>query len=205
MNKISALAVSGISETNPETIPVYVVHTPEPSVAGLTPKHILLADDDPGIREMLGRVLQSEGYLVTTAATGLQAYNRFAKAPPDLVLLDLNMPEQDGWEAFGRMCMKHPLIPVIIITARPHQQAQAIEFGVDALMEKPLDLPVLLKAIHDLLAETDIERTKRLVNPEFQTAFLKHPSHMPTNPHDHESEKQSHQTSARSAPDHPAR
>lgn len=180
MNKTSALAVASVSEAKPETIPVFVVHTPEPSVAGLTPKQILLADDDPGIREMLGRVLQSEGYLVTTAATGLQAFNRFSKAPPDLVLLDLNMPEQDGWEAFGRMCTKHPLIPVIIITARPHQQAQAIEFGVDALMEKPLDLPVLLKAIHDLLAETETERTKRLVNPEFTTAFLKQPPRMST-------------------------
>lgn len=205
MNKISALAVSSATETKPETVPVFVVHTPEPAASGLTPKHILLADDDPGIREMLGRVLQSEGYLVTTAATGLQAFNRFAKAPPDLVLLDLNMPEQDGWEAFGRMCTMHPLIPVIIITARPHQQMQAIEFGVDALMEKPLDLPVLLKAIHDLLGETDTERTKRLVNPEFKTAFLKEPSHMPVNRLDHENEKSSPQTSARSAPDHPAR
>jgi len=218
MNKTCALNVTGVSETKPESIPVLVVHTPEPSVAGQTPKHILLADDDPGIREMLGRVLQSEGYLVTTAATGLQAFNRFAKAPPDLVLLDLNMPEQDGWEAFGRMCTKHPLVPVIIITARPHQQAQAIEFGVDALMEKPLDLPVLLKAINDLLKETETERTKRLVNPEFKTAFLKNLSRQSTGDttpapskerngasHDYESENHSRQARARSAPDHPAR
>jgi CheY-like chemotaxis protein len=205
MNKPSALLITDISEAKTETVPVYVLHTPLPSADGVVAKHILLADDDPGIREMLGRVLQSEGYLVTTAQTGLQAFNRFAKAPPDLVLLDLNMPEQDGWEAFGRMCIKHPMVPVIIITARSHQEAQANEFGVDALMEKPLDLPLLLQAIQKLLAETEAERTRRLVNPDFTTAFLKNSSHMPPNPllH-HESEKPIRQTGTHTAPDHPA-
>ncbi len=147
---------------------------PEPiSQTGLGMKHILLADDDAGVRQMLGRLLESECYSVTFAKTGREAAAKFASNPPDLVLLDLNMPDKDGWEAFGMMCDKHPLIPVIVITARPHQHAHAIELGVDALMEKPLHLPLLLETMRRLLAETEMQRTRRLARPDFKTALLK--------------------------------
>ena len=144
-------------------------------------KRILLADDDAGVREMLGRVLESEHYVVTPAKTGRQTAAKFAADPPDLVLLDLNMPDKDGWEAFGLMCEKHPFIPVIVITARPHQYQHAVELGVDALMEKPLNLPLLLETIRHLLDETETERKRRLTNPNFQTAFLNQPQPPPAN------------------------
>ena len=136
-------------------------------------KRILLADDDPGVREMLGRVLESEQYAVSFARTGREAAARFEAEPPDLVLLDLNMPDKDGWEAFGLMCNKHPMIPVIVITARPQQYQTAVDLGVDALMEKPLNLPLLLETIQHLAGETEAERTRRLTDPEFRTAYLK--------------------------------
>jgi len=138
-------------------------------------RRILLADDDPGVREMLGRVLESEHYQVMYAKNGAETARKFASNPPDLVLLDLNMPEKDGWEAFGLMCEKHPFVPVIVITARPHQYAHAVELGVDALMEKPLNLPLLLETIQSLLAESEAERTHRLTDPHFNTAFLNRP------------------------------
>jgi two-component system nitrogen regulation response regulator NtrX len=136
-------------------------------------KRILLVDDDPGIREALGRVLESEGYEVVLAATGREAVARFASSRPDLVLLDLNMPDLDGWEAIDRITRDHPFVSVIVITARPKQYEQAMEMAVDALMEKPLDLPVLLEAVAGLVAETESERVRRLSNPEFKTQFLK--------------------------------
>jgi CheY-like chemotaxis protein len=139
-----------------------------------TMKKILLADDDPGIREMLGRVLESEHYEVILAKNGNEAGAKFVSREPDIVLLDLNMPDRDGWSAFRFMEVVHPLLPVIIITARPDQYAQAEKLGVDALMEKPLNLPVLLEAIEGLLAETETERTRRLINRHFKTAFLNH-------------------------------
>ena len=74
------------------------------------------------------------------------------------------------------MCDKHPLIPVIVITARPNQHSHAVELGVDALMEKPLHLPLLLQTMRKLLAETEIERTRRLADPSFKTTLLKHVS-----------------------------
>jgi DNA-binding response OmpR family regulator len=70
------------------------------------------------------------------------------------------------------MNVAQPMLPVIVITARPHQYPQAADLGVDGLMEKPLNLPVLLRAIRDLLGETEAERTRRLTDPEFKTVFL---------------------------------
>jgi len=133
---------------------------------------ILLADDDSAVRTMLGRLLKSEGYTVTFARTGCEAANCFMDDPPDLVLLDLNMPEKDGWEAFELMCQEAPMIPVVVITARPHEYSHALTLGVDALMEKPLNIPLLLESIQDLVSETEDDRTRRLTNPHFRTAFL---------------------------------
>lgn len=135
-------------------------------------KRILLADDDPSVRELLGRVLESEHYGVTFARTGREAASKFVSSPPDLVLLDLNMPDYDGWAAFRVMNSAHPLLPVIVITARPNQHPQAVDLGVDAFMEKPLNLPVLLEAIRTLLAESEADRTRRLTDPNYKTVFL---------------------------------
>jgi CheY-like chemotaxis protein len=136
-------------------------------------KRILLIDDDPGIREMLGRVLESEEYEVALAGTGLEAVAKFAVSPPDLVLLDLNMPDLDGWETIDRITRTHPYTAVIVITARPRQYERAVEMAVDALMEKPLELPVLLEAIARLTAESEAERVARLSDAGFKTRFLK--------------------------------
>jgi DNA-binding response OmpR family regulator len=116
-------------------------------------KTILLADDDPAIRQTLGQVLALEEYNVLFAATGRETAAQFISHVPALVLLDLNMPDRDGWDAFHLMSGTHPSVPVIVITARPHQHERAASLGVASLMEKPLDIPVLLKTIRDLLEE----------------------------------------------------
>jgi DNA-binding response OmpR family regulator len=116
-------------------------------------KTILLADDDPAIRQTLGQVLALEQYNVVFAATGRETAAQFISCLPDLVLLDLNMPDRDGWDAFHLMSSTHPGVPVIVITARPHQHERAASLGVASLMEKPLDIPALLTTVRDLLEE----------------------------------------------------
>ena len=111
---------------------------------------ILLADDDASIRMMVGRVLEAENYNVIVARTGSEAASRFMTRPPGLVLLDLNMPDKDGWEAWRLMTFWQPLVPVIVITARSNQYEQAVWHRIDALMEKPLDLQLLLETIKNL-------------------------------------------------------
>ena len=125
-------------------------------------KRILLVDDDPTVRDSLSNVLVAEGYFVIPAENGQQALDLANQSPVDLVLLDLNMPVKNGWDTFERLTAEHPLIPIIIITARPNQLFTAVSAGAGALLEKPMDIPTLLRAMAKLLAETAEQRLARL-------------------------------------------
>jgi DNA-binding response OmpR family regulator len=133
---------------------------------------ILLADDDRSVRKSLSRALESEGFDVLTVEDGRAAVREFIAEAPDLVLLDLNMPDKDGWEAFDLIETLHSFVPVIIITARPNQFGRAKMAGADALMEKPLDLPLLLQTVNRLLKEPDNERLARMCSSQFVTEWL---------------------------------
>jgi DNA-binding response OmpR family regulator len=133
---------------------------------------ILLADDDRAVRRSLSRAFESEGFDVLTAEDGRAAVREFIAECPDLVLLDLNMPEKDGWQAFDLIETLHPFVPVIIITARPNQFGRARMAGADALMEKPLDLPLLVQTVNRLLKEPDDQRLARMCSAEFATERL---------------------------------
>lgn len=125
-------------------------------------KTILLADDDASIRQLLGQVLVLEQYNVVFATTGREAAAQFIAHQPDLVLLDLNMPDRDGWDALTLMKGTHPQVPVVVITALPHQHQRAAEYGVAALLEKPLDIKFLLRTIRDHLADSRPKSVKHL-------------------------------------------
>jgi CheY-like chemotaxis protein len=157
----SALSVSADETRDPE---------PQPTVPGR--KKVLIVDDDESVRSSLADVLDCEGYDVCHAADGEAAIRSAVVHQPDLVLLDLNMPKMDGWTAFTKLEGVHPLLPVIVLTARPNQYKHAVTLGVDAFMEKPLNLPVLLRAIHKLAAEPENKHTRRITNADFVTRLL---------------------------------
>lgn len=136
------------------------------------PGRILVADDDATVRASLAEVLESEGYSVGEARNGVEAVTCAIEQAFSLVLPDLNMPHWDGWTAFTQLDRVTPLLPVIVITARPHQYEKAVQLGVDAFMEKPLDVPVLLEAIARLVAEDFSARVKRVTSPQFVTRLL---------------------------------
>ena len=123
------------------------------STSGSTPnKRILIVDDDPSIRYMLSRVLMDEGYGVQSAANGREGLTTAAANDIDLVLLDLKMPGMTGQETLQELVLLRPGLPVIIMTAYPGQQGEGPLPGVSALLQKPLDFPMLLEAIRKLLA-----------------------------------------------------
>jgi len=138
-----------------------------------TPFKILMADDDPDdcmiVRDAFKEV--AVGIDFTCVENGIELLDYLKRQDkyagesvpelPHLILLDLNMPEKDGWESFHLMHAVDPMIPVIIITARPGQQAQAKRLGTHSLMEKPLNLPQLLETIRRALAETMEIRARR--------------------------------------------
>ena len=136
------------------------------------PRRILIVDDDALVRSSLAAVLHCEGYEVYGAEDGKAAIKAAVDHQPDLVLLDLNMPNMDGWTAFTKLESARPLIPVIVLTARPHQYKHAVKLGVDAFMEKPLNFPVLLRAIRKLTYEPEDRHTRRITNAGFITRLL---------------------------------
>ena len=139
--------------------------------AGAT-KRILIADDDASVRAGLAAVLELEGFVVDGAHNGIEAVARAIEHSPDRVLLDLNMPQWDGWTAFSQLDRVTPLLPIIVITARPNQYEKARRLGVDAFMEKPLDIPTLLEAIAALTQEEPARHIRRITDRNFVTRLL---------------------------------
>jgi two-component system, cell cycle response regulator DivK len=112
---------------------------------------ILLVEDNELNRDMLKRRLSSRGYEVTVACDGLQGVNLAIGTSFDMILMDMSLPEMDGWEA-TRQLRANPLTtstPIIALTA--HAMAgdrdRAIEAGCDDYDTKPIDLPRLLEKI----------------------------------------------------------
>ena len=130
---------------------------------------VLLVDDDRSVLDALGTLIESEGFEVVRAADGHEAVENFRQQPIDIVLLDLNMPVKGGWDTLERLTTINPLLPIIVITARPDAYSVAMAAGVAPLMQKPLDIPSLLEAMRELLAEPTTERLSRIAGRGSQT------------------------------------
>jgi DNA-binding response OmpR family regulator len=132
---------------------------------------ILLVDDDSTVRDSLKNVLLHEGYILIAAGDGQQAVDLANNFAVDLVLLDLNMPVKNGWDTFEQLTREHPFIPIIIATARSNQLFTALSAGAGALLEKPMDIPMLLRTMEKLLAESAERRLARLAGKETEFHF----------------------------------
>ncbi len=116
---------------------------------------ILLVEDNDMNRDMLSRRLERKGYDVIVAVDGKQALEMVPSEQPDLILMDLSLPEMDGWEAIRRLkadkTTQH--IPVIVLTAHALKTDRegAFEAGCDDYDVKPIDFPRLLEKIERLL------------------------------------------------------
>jgi two-component system response regulator ResD len=99
---------------------------------------ILVVDDEPMVREVLSRYLERGGYEVETAEDGRRALERFAAWDPDLVLLDLMLPEVEGTEVFARIRSAAPT-PVIMLTAKAQETDRllGLAMGADDYVVKP--------------------------------------------------------------------
>src|SRR6266516_2562001 len=125
---------------------------------------ILLVDDERSIRESLSKILRAENYEVVVGENAQDAIEKHGAARIDLLILDLNMPVKNAWAALERLVGINPLSPVVIITGRSNQRALAETAGADVLMEKPLDVPLLLQTIRELLTEPMESRVQRARN-----------------------------------------
>lgn len=123
---------------------------------------ILLADDEEMVRLVVRAVLGYRGYTIVDVPNGEEALQKFTDTPDrfDLVLLDLNMPKMDGWEALRRLRQADPAVPVIVLSGDSTDEfaARITQAGAAAVLEKPFDNLELLRQVRRTL---DTARTRR--------------------------------------------
>jgi CheY-like chemotaxis protein len=117
-------------------------------------RQILVVDDDYGIRSVVDDLLTDEGYAVKTAGNGRQALEILETWQPELILLDLSMPEMNGWTFLAHQQADPALarIPVIVMSAHYNLGGGAALDSAAAVMPKPFDVERLLDLITTLVA-----------------------------------------------------
>ena len=117
---------------------------------------ILVVDDEPTLRETLAENLEIEGFRVVTAADGRQALDRFHQSQPDLVILDLMLPELSGIEVC-RQIRRESGVPILMLTARDSEldKVVGLELGADDYVTKPFGLQELLARVRALIRRSE--------------------------------------------------
>jgi two-component system, OmpR family, alkaline phosphatase synthesis response regulator PhoP len=110
---------------------------------------VLVAEDDTHIRDGLIEVLQGEGYATVSAADGAEALAAFDRETPDFVLLDIMMPEMDGYEVCRRIRRDHDQVPIIFISAKSEEvdRVVGLELGADDFIMKPFGVREVIARI----------------------------------------------------------
>ncbi|MBI4429224.1 MAG: response regulator [Ignavibacteriales bacterium] len=114
---------------------------------------ILVVDDEDALRTVLSAELEGEGYQVGTAADGQEAINILGKSAFDLILLDIKMPNVDGFEVLRFVKEKHPKTKVIMLTgfADLKNAIESKKLGAEDFVSKPYDLVDLLTTVERVL------------------------------------------------------
>ena len=122
---------------------------------------LLLVDDEPRIRRVLRLALEDEGYQISEAANGFDALAALRREPPDVVLLDLMLPDRDGFTVC-REIRRTSDVPVIMVTARTdsHDVVAGLEAGADDYVTKPLVAKELSARIRALLRRVEPASTR---------------------------------------------
>jgi putative two-component system response regulator len=123
----------------------------------MTIKQILVVDDNPLSRKLLNEMLRAEGFSVLNAASGGEALSTIAKQQPDIVLLDIMMPEMDGFEVVRRLKANEETrsTPIIMVTALDAEGAskRLANAGIDSILTKPIDRWELISLLKHALSE----------------------------------------------------
>ena len=122
---------------------------------------ILVVDDEPTLRETLVEALEGEGYGVVSAADGREALSRFRADHPDLVLLDLMLPELSGIEVC-RIIRAESAVPIVMLTAKDAEldKVVGLELGADDYVTKPFSLRELTARIRALFRRSETQATE---------------------------------------------
>lgn len=114
---------------------------------------ILVVDDDSDIRFIVSKLLQRKGHNTVEASNGLECLQRIRETDPDLVLLDIMMPDMSGWEVCKRIKEATPHLPVSMLSIKRDEKdiKRSLEAGADGHLTKPIVRDEFLSAVQDLL------------------------------------------------------
>jgi two-component system KDP operon response regulator KdpE len=128
---------------------------------------ILIADDDPAIRESLSKEMRAAGYTTSTAADGSEAMGAFQSHAPDLVLTDLAMPRSDGFELIAGIRATSS-VPIIVLSVRgaDADKVRALDLGADDFVTKPFSMAELLARVRAHLRRTTTPTATSLAFPD---------------------------------------
>ncbi|MEO8756467.1 MAG: response regulator transcription factor [Devosia sp.] len=113
---------------------------------------VLIADDEPNIREVISFALERAGFAIATARNGVEALQQFRRGPLDLIILDVGMPEMDGLEAC-RQIRKTSEVPILFLSARDEEidRVLGLEIGGDDYVTKPFSARELVARVNVIL------------------------------------------------------
>jgi two-component system cell cycle response regulator DivK len=118
-------------------------------------KRILYIEDNAENRLLMRRVLMAEGYIVEEATDGTSGLQKAAESPPDLILMDINLPEIDGYEVTARLKQLPNMmgVPIIAVTANVMKgdREKTLAAGCDGYIQKPIDIDLLPDQIESFL------------------------------------------------------
>jgi two-component system cell cycle response regulator DivK len=118
-------------------------------------KRILYIEDNPDNRLLVRRVLQVEGYTIFEAVDGHEGLAKAAELQPDLILMDINLPEIDGYEVTARLKQLPGMgrVPIIAVTANVMKgdREKTLAAGCDGYIQKPIDIDILPNQIERFL------------------------------------------------------
>jgi len=120
-------------------------------------KKVLIVDDEPDTLELVKLVLESGGFKTVSAANGIEALNQVDVSKPDLVLLDIMMPDMDGWEVFRKIKEKNSTLPIAILTAKAQNFDKLLGLHVlkaDDYITKPFGKNELISKVRKLTGLT---------------------------------------------------
>jgi DNA-binding response OmpR family regulator len=124
-------------------------------------RHVLIVEDEARLRRVIARNLTSRGVVVEEVETGAEAVRAAGESRPDLLLLDINLPDCSGWDVLRALRLRGVEVPTVVITAVRVTPDRLAEFRPLAYLPKPFPLEALLRLVNGEAPADEVARAAR--------------------------------------------